>query len=498
MNIAYNIVFCTDINGGISKNNKIPWNINEDSQYFRDLINLTYNSKKNIFIMGRNTYLQMKELIKDNVCIIITSSDNLIGLDKPNIIRLINCNDINNTVINLMNSGNYYNIYVLGGSGIYNYFFKNYYNFNINIYWNLINTNYNCDNLLDTYIFNYLNNIKCKFNNIKIQCLNNNTQQQIELTIYRPFNMNKSMKIVELTSNNDEENYLSLMKKILETGIREKCRNGYTRSLFGNILTFNLDRFPLLTTKKTFLPGIFEELMFFIKGQTNAKILSDKGVKIWDKNTSKKFIEKCGLNYEEGDMGPMYGFQWRHFNAEYMGMDKNYEGKGYDQLAYVLETLKTDPKSRRILLTTYNPSMAKQGVLFPCHGVTIMFHTNFIDNNNLTLDIMQTQRSCDYFLGVPFNIASYSLLVYMICHVLNNDESCQYKYKPGKLVMNLGDYHLYEEHLQQAQRQILRTPLQFPQLNIKNKVFKLEDFKFDDIELINYQCYPGIKAEMIE
>jgi thymidylate synthase len=310
--------------------------------------------------------------------------------------------------------------------------------------------------------------------------------------------MNKSLKMIEIINNNDEEKYLRLMRKLLETGVKEKCRNGFTRSLFGNILEFNLDRFPLLTTKKTFLAGIFEELMFFIKGQTNAKILSDKGVKIWDKNTSKSFLDKCNLSYEEGDMGPMYGFQWRHFNAEYHGMNHDYSNSGYDQLSYVFNLLKTDPKSRRILLTTYNPAMAIQGVLFPCHGVTIMFHTNFITGSELTLDIMQTQRSCDYFLGVPFNIASYSLLVYMICHILNNDDTCKYKYRPGKLIMNLGDYHLYEEHLEQAKRQILRAPLQFPILNFKNKVLKIEDFKFDDIELIDYYCYPSIKAEMIE
>ena len=496
MELVYNIVFCTDVSGGISKDGDIPWNIKEDSQYFKDLISITYENKKNIFIMGRKTYEKMSSLIKDNIAIVISNQTK--SFDKYNIISLTNLNDIKDIVKNLVDNNNIYKIFVLGGTSIYNYFFKNFCDYSLVIYWNLINKDYNCDNFIEHCIFTYLQTQSYLVNDIKITCLDNNNQESIELIINRPFYMNKSIKIVEVNNNNDEENYLRLMRKLLEEGIKEKCRNGFTRSLFGNMLEFNLERFPLLTTKKTFLPGIFEELMFFIKGQTNAKLLSEKGVKIWDKNTSKKFIEKCGLPYEEGDMGPMYGFQWRHFNAEYHGMNNDYSNIGYDQISYVLELLKTEPKSRRILLTTYNPAMAKQGVLFPCHGVTIMFHTNFLTETDLTLDIMQTQRSCDYFLGVPFNIASYALLVYMICHVLNNDETCKYKYKPGKLVMNLGDYHLYEEHLEQAKRQILRAPQQFPILNFKNKVLKIEDFKFDDIELLNYYCYPGIKAEMIE
>jgi len=491
----YNIVFCSDINGGISKDNSIPWKISEDSQYFRDLINKTSQNKKNIFIMGRKTYEHMKSLIKDNFAIVITSQ---ILNNINNLSTLNNLDDVDNSVKKIIDANNIYKVFVLGGENIYEYFLLNN-KFKKILYWNLINKNYNCDIFINKYIYEIIEYNSQFLNNNKISCLDLNTDERVKLTVYRPFTIDNNYSIKEINLNEDEENYLRIMKKILDEGVKEKCRNGFTRSLFGNMLEFKLDRFPLLTTKKTFLTGIFEELMFFIKGQTNANILNEKGVKIWDKNTSRSFLDKCGLtNYNVGDMGPMYGYQWRHFNAEYNGMNEDYTNKGYDQLSYVLELLKTDPKSRRIIMTTYNPSMAKQGVLFPCHGVTIMFHTNFIDDNNLTLDIMQTQRSCDYFLGVPFNIASYSLLVYMICHILNNDETCIYKYKPGKLVINLGDYHLYEEHLEQAKRQILRTPQIFPVLNIKNKIFKLEDFKLEDIELLDYECYPGIKAEMIE
>jgi thymidylate synthase len=192
----------------------------------------------------------------------------------------------------------------------------------------------------------------------------------------------------------------------------------------------------------------------------------------------------------------MYGFQWRHFNAQYNGMGQSYEEKGFDQLTYVLNELKTNPNSRRILMTTYNPAQASQGVLFPCHGISIQFQTHKIDDV-YSLNISQNQRSCDYFLGVPFNIASYALLNYMICHVLNNDPECKYKFEPGELIMFLGDYHLYKVHTQQANRQTLRNPYKFPTLHFKKNVSNIEDFKLEDIEISGYECYPGIVAEMV-
>ena len=493
MDYNYNLVFCTDVNGGISRSGDIPWKINEDSILFKDLINKKITGKKNVLIMGRNTYNKMVSIIKEHhYCIVITNNPELI---KENVITINSLDNIDEVISKLENVDN---IFVCGGSNIYNYFFKFYFRHNLTIYWTEISNNYKCDNFIQSHIYTFLQNYTDISGYIRLNCNDSSINQIVNVKFYRPFTLNKFFKINEIRKNPEEENYLRIMNKILNDGAKEKCRNGITYSLFGNILTFNLNKFPLLTTKNTFMRGIFEELMFFIKGETDAKILSDKGVKIWDKNTSKSFLEKCNLKYEEGDMGPMYGFQWRHFNAEYKGKDVNYDGIGYDQLSYVMGLLKTDPKSRRIIMTTYNPSMATQGVLFPCHGITIMFHCNNISDNNYTLDLMQTQRSCDYFLGVPFNIASYSLLVYMMCHVLNNSDDCPYKYEPGKLVMNLGDYHLYEEHLNQAKKQILRTPDNFPELRFKNVVNRLEDFKYEDIEIINYNPYPGIIAEMKE
>jgi thymidylate synthase len=480
-----NIIVCTDINGGISKNGQIPWKIQEDYNFFRDTITNKQNNKPNVIIMGRNTYKDMN-LVKGHINVIISNTLNITDLNTSEKVFIFNTIK---DALQKITEFEYGEIFVCGGKKIYEYFLENIENGNNNVslYWTLINENYDCDNRLN---FDELSNLN-------IQCRNINNNYELEdilnKKIVRVFFQRPTFSI----SNREEEEYIIMMNSILSSGKYAPCRNGYTYSNFGNILRFNLNSFPLLTTKKMFMKCIFEELMYFIKGDTNSKHLFDKGVKIWEKNTSTEFIKKCNLQYEEFDMGPMYGFQWRHFNAPYEGMNASYDGKGFDQLQYILSQLKNDPNSRRILMTTYNPAQAKEGVLFPCHGISIQFNTELINDNRYKLNISQNQRSCDYFLGVPFNIASYALLNYMVCHVLNNDSECKYKYEPGELVMFLGDYHIYKEHKIQAIRQILRIPKKFPKLEFKRNIFKIEDFNLEDIDLINYDSYSAIQADMI-
>jgi thymidylate synthase len=284
--------------------------------------------------------------------------------------------------------------------------------------------------------------------------------------------------------NTEEQAYIDLLEYVLENGERRQTRNAITLSVFGKTLEFNLDKYPLLTTKKMFMKGIVEELMFFIRGETDTTKLSEKGVKIWEGNTTREFLDKMGfINRKVGDMGPMYGYQWRNFF-------------GFDQLKYCINLLKTDPTSRRIIMTSYNPAQAFEGVLFPCHGICIMFYCTHTNNNYYKLDIMMTQRSCDLFLGVPFNIASYSLFAYLLCDHINKSDSI-YKYTPGRLIMNLGDAHIYEEHKSQAIRQILRNPQIFPSLNINANVLDIEKYEIENIILNNYTCYPAINAKMV-
>ena len=246
-----------------------------------------------------------------------------------------------------------------------------------------------------------------------------------------------------------------------------------------------------------FLRGIFEELSWFLKGQTDSKILEKKKVNIWKENSSEEFIKLIGLPYREGDIGNMYGFQLKYAGVKYEGCDKDYSGQGFNQIEYCLNLLKTDKYSRRIIMTTFVPHEAKDGVLYPCHGLTIQWYVKENDGINY-LSCHMYQRSADIFLGVPFNVSSYSLLCYMFCHVLNNDLLYNgLPFKPDKLVISFGDIHIYKEHYEQVHTQITRKPYVFPQIKFKRKLDKLEDFVWEDIEIINYNYYPSIKAQMI-
>ena len=249
-----------------------------------------------------------------------------------------------------------------------------------------------------------------------------------------------------------------------------------------------------------FVKAIFEELVWFMRGQTDSKILENKKVNIWKWNSTKEFLEKVGLDYREGDIGNMYGFQWKHNGAEYKGCDHDYTGEGFNQIEYCLNLLKTDKYSRRILMTTYSPYNANQGVLYPCHGITVQWYVRECIGYNY-LSCHMYQRSADMFLGVPFNISSYSLLTYMFCEILNKDELYKgLKFKPDKLVISFGDVHIYDTHIEQVKEQISRTPLKFPQLEFKyddKDVNRLEDFEWSNIKIVGYECLPRIKAAMV-
>jgi len=469
------LIVCVDNNGGISKNGEIPWEIKEDTQFFVDQINMPTTQKK-LVIVGRNTYEKVMNLKN---CDFLVISNTFVS-NQNNVKVLNNLESLKNHLYTFYKD---YNIYILGGKNIYDYTIKNF--SNVEFIVSKIYHNYLCDNVLDNFnmIFEiYIEHLPSKTFNLK------DTKNNIDVNItFYSLNFGKNNKIEK-----SEQSYLDLLESVLNSGDRRETRNAITYSMFGKNLEFNLDKFPLLTTKKMFLKGIFEELMFFLNGKTDSTELSEKGVKIWEPNTSREFLDKMGfIDRKVGEMGPMYGYQWRNFF-------------GFDQLNYCINLLKTDPTSRRIIMTSYNPAQAFEGVLFPCHGICIMFYCtpikNNLDNVNLDtykLDIMMTQRSADLFLGVPFNIASYALLNYLICDHINNSDS-KYKYIPGKLIMNLGDAHIYEEHKTQVIRQILRTPLDFPEIKIKTpNDKKLESYEFDNIELVNYESYAGILAKMV-
>ncbi|XP_055300726.1 thymidylate synthase [Sitodiplosis mosellana] len=286
--------------------------------------------------------------------------------------------------------------------------------------------------------------------------------------------------------DHDEYQYLKLIKNIIETGKKRSDRTGVgTVSIFGAQMRFNLrnDVFPLLTTKRVFWRAVAEELLWFIKGSTNAKELQDKNIHIWDGNSTREFLDKMGfVDREEGDLGPVYGFQWRHFGAEYKTCHDDYTGKGIDQLNEVIERIKTNPYDRRIIMSAWNVVDLPKMALPPCH----CFVQFYVSDGELSCQLYQ--RSADMGLGVPFNIASYALLTCMIAHVTG--------LKPGDFVHTLGDAHVYLNHIDPLKQQIIRTPKSFPSLRIKRTVDRIEDFTFDDFEIVGYEPHPTIKMEM--
>lgn len=257
--------------------------------------------------------------------------------------------------------------------------------------------------------------------------------------------------------------YLDLMRDILENGSKKTDRTGTgTLSVFGRQLRFDLSEgFPLVTTKKLHLRSIIYELLWFLKGDTNIKYLKDNGVSIWDEWAD-----------ENGELGPVYGQQWRSWPAP--------DGRSIDQVSQVIEQIKKKPDSRRHIVTAWNPSEVDKMALPPCHA---LFQFYVADNK---LSCQLYQRSADYFLGVPFNIASYALLTHMFA------EQCDLEV--GEFVWTGGDVHLYTNHIEQAKLQLTREPYPLPKLVIKRKAPDVFSYNFEDFEIVNYVAHPSIKA----
>ena len=275
--------------------------------------------------------------------------------------------------------------------------------------------------------------------------------------------------------NNLDKQYKELLETILHYGVDKKDRTGTgTLSIFGHQMRFDLqDSFPLLTTKKIHFKSVVHELLWFLDGGTNIKYLRENGITIWDEWADKN-----------GDLGPIYGYQWRNWNSD-----------GVDQLNNVIKSLKKNPSSRRMIVTAWNPNIipdssksfdenVKNGkaALPPCHA----FFQFYVSENKLSCQMYQ--RSADVFLGVPFNIASYSLLTHMVAQVCD--------YEVGDFIHTFGDTHIYLNHIEQVELQLSRDPMPLPTLKLNEEVKNIEDFKFEDIDILNYNSHPPIKGKI--
>jgi thymidylate synthase len=291
------------------------------------------------------------------------------------------------------------------------------------------------------------------------------------------------------TRKSEEYQYLDLISDILEEGSLEEGRNGLTKSIFGAAMHFSLENgtIPLLTTKRVAWKTCLKELLWFLRGDTNNENLQKEGVAIWNDNASREFLDSRGLTHlRENDLGPVYGHQWRHFNAPYTTCDENYDGKGVDQLAQIIKCLK-DPlqrMSRRMVMCAWNPCQLDEMALPPCH---ILAQFNVTGGNKLSCCMFQ--RSGDVGLGVPFNIASYSFLTHLLA------KHCDLE--PFEFIYYLGNCHIYDSHLNAIQEQVTKTPHAFPTLNINVKRENINDYILDDFEVRNYKHHEVIKMKMV-
>jgi len=285
----------------------------------------------------------------------------------------------------------------------------------------------------------------------------------------------------------NEQQYLNSLREVYENGYWRETRNARTKSIFGLKMVFDLQyNFPILTTKFVPWKMVLRELLWFISGSTSIKSLQKNNIHIWDKNASKEFLESRGLNnYQEGELGPVYGFQWRHIGAKYYTKPSSYKNKGIDQLKLLIKMIKEDPTSRRLILTAWNPIDINKMALPPCH-MTCQFYVR-----DGYLDCQLYQRSADMFLGVPFNICSYSMLSHIVAHCCD--------LKPGKLIHIIGDAHIYESHME-----VVKTQLERPLL-VCSPIFEISENSPKDIDLLEekhfslkkYEHMGSLKAEMV-
>ena len=483
-------------NYAIGYNNKLLFTLKNDMKFFKQTtIHTDDSEKKNAVLMGYNTYKSIPTKyfpLEKRVNIIISNNHykeiknnikerSLVDVFVfRNILNAIHFCSIQNTIETL---------FVIGGSSIYGFFIKNY------LFDQMYITEISKPDIDIGNVF-LPNKQDIELNFVKQfiqsytekQCKNHVNQETYDVTysIYRYKAIYVETYNKYITQKTNEQNYLDQLQYVLDHGDIRQTRNSETISSFGIRMEFDLTLgFPLLTTKKMFWKGIKEELVWFLSANTNSKDLSDKGVHIWDGNSNRDFLNSIGLEtYKEWDCGPIYGFQWRHFNASYKGCSWDYSNQGVDQLLQVIHLLKTNPTSRRIFMSAWNPEQMKQMALPPCH-ISYQFYVS--EGNKLQCQMYQ--RSGDMFLGIPFNIASTALLVHILAKMTD--------LIPGKVILVIGDAHIYKNHIKQVQLQLQRKPYIPCNLIVNIKRNKIEEYVASDFVLQNYHSHSSIKADMV-
>ena len=467
-----NLIVACQHDGGIGKDGKISWKSSVDLQHFKKITSGTPSgsgSIQNAVIMGRKTAESIGKSLPNRINYIVSSST-MSTMSTSTGTSTFYCPNIQDALVSACDNENVNKIFIIGGAQIYNVILRDYLHCIDTVYVTFVNTAFLCDTFIDIQTIKNMNLIS------QLEAMDPlmaEDELYLNFTTWRP-------------KNAGEDEYLGLLKRILDNGELKQNRTGIdTLSLFGEKMTFDIsDSIPVLTTKKFAWKTMLIELLWFVSGKTNNKLLTDQNVHIWDGNSTREYLDSIGLvSRKEGDLGPIYGFNWRHFGAEYTDCDADYTGKGVDQLAQIVKQLKYDRNNRRILLTSWNPAVQHLMALPACHVMA-----QWYVRQDKYLDCQLYQRSGDVALGVPFNIASYSVLTYMLAMVSG--------LAPGKFIHILGDAHIYTNHVEAVKEQVKRIPFAFPKLSFKRRIENIDDFVLSDFILTDYNCHPAIKMEM--
>ncbi|GBE61887.1 dihydrofolate reductase-thymidylate [Babesia ovata] len=491
------------LNGAIGFKNDIPWpHIRQDfrflcrgTSYVEPEVSAVNPSLQNVVIFGRRTYESIPQTalpLKNRINVVLSRS-------VKEIPGILVYSSLCEAVRSLRASVPHNKIFILGGSDLYREVLEN--DLCDKIYLTRLNKEYEGDRFFPpipnsfhitgispTFSTDFVTYDFVTYEKVSApKAVRHPTLDELILT-GQELNVPKPKYVAcpaVKVRYHEEFQYLDILADVLSTGTLKPNRTGVDAySKFGYQMRFDLSRsFPLLTTKKVALRSIIEELLWFIKGSTNGNDLLAKNVRIWELNGERSFLDNLGFtDREEHDLGPIYGFQWRHFGAKYLDMHADYSGQGIDQLKTVIERIKTNPNDRRMIVCSWNVSDLSKMALPPCH---CLFQFYVRDGK---LSCMMHQRSCDLGLGVPFNIASYSILTAMVAQVCG--------LKLGEFVHNLADAHIYVNHVDAVTEQISRVPYPFPQLMLNPEIKSIEDFTLEDIMVENYVSHPAIKMAM--
>jgi len=477
-NNEINIIVAICNKNGIGRNNKIPWLIKDDLKHFK-LITTNNIKNNNIVIMGRNTWESLPSKFRplsDRYNFVISSKKKFLDSDNVEHISSSFLNALEYIKLENIKFANS-KIFIIGGQMLYNDILNNYHSYITNIFITEIYSNYTCDTF-----FPDLNSDYFKLNKISDFKYENNNYYRYLKYINTSYNNNFYI-------NKEETQYINLINNILSNGLVRNDRTGTgTISLFApDNMKFDIsNHFPLCTLKKGFFRAIFEELMLYIRGQTDNNILNQKNIHIWDGNTSREFLDNRNLKHlPEGDMGETYGFNMRHFGGKYINC-KTKHTDGFDQLKYVINEIKNNPHSRRIIINLWNPSTLHNAALPSC----LHQYQFYVDTQNKKLNLQIYLRSSDVFLANNWNTCTGALFVYLICNLQDINLT------PGFINVIIGDAHIYNNHIEFSKFMLTRNSYPYPKLIIKNKKNNIEDFNYDDLLLIAYKSHPNIKAPM--